>query len=301
VVGLAGDVEGVGADGGVEQREGALVVLVHDGGGRGARYSGGFIERGEEGLALIEAVRRDVSEELELADAVVIAAGVGVDGEGVEGGAEPAGELAVAFFDEAGDVVLQLGPHGDEGRERVSAAAEPGEDGADVGPVFAEVCAVGGRRLAGEEEVSGGGVIDVAVRHGADDGKLVGVAGEEGEVLADIDAGDAGGDGFEEASDFGGGFGLEVPGILVGGAAPHEEEDAGLGASEGGAEVGVGGGAALEELGEREPEEAEAAGAEDIAAGGDVWAGHGGGVNGRRRPWFNYSRMLCQGQKFGLA
>ncbi len=82
------------------------------------------------------------------------------------------------------------------------------------------------RRLAGEQVMSRRRVIDVAVRHRADDRQLVGPPRQERKVFADVDAGDDRRDGPEFAADFGRGFGLQVPRVLMGRPAPHEEQNA---------------------------------------------------------------------------
>ena len=79
-------------------------------------------------------------------------------------------------------------------------------------------------------------------------------------MLADLNAGHIGRDWGEFAADFVWGIRLEVPGVLVGGAAPHEEEDAGLSAAERALIVVACGGAIGEQLWQCQAEQAERAG-----------------------------------------
>src|SRR5687767_14831525 len=77
----------------------------------------------------------------------------------------------------------------------------------------------------------GRGVIDVVVRHRADQRQLPGALGQAREVLADAQSWYGCGNRRELAAVLGRRVGLHVPGVLVRRAAPHEQEDAGLGAA----------------------------------------------------------------------
>jgi hypothetical protein len=58
-----------------------------------------------------------------------------------------------------------------------------------------------------------------------DDDALVHAAGDPGEALADLDAGDVGVDGLELAADLGRGLGLDLPQVLVRRPAAQEDVD----------------------------------------------------------------------------
>ena len=69
-------------------------------------------------------------------------------------------------------------------------------------------------------------MIDVRVRHRADDCQPVGSLGEQRKMLADLGAGHAGGDRLELAADLCRRRWLQIPGLLLGRATPHEEQNA---------------------------------------------------------------------------
>src|ERR1700722_15070461 len=80
---------------------------------------------------------------------------------------------------------------------------------------------------------------------GADDGTLVHARSDLRKHLANLDAGDLGGDRFELAANLGWGLGLDLPHVLVGRAAAQEDVDdrfvparRGAGASFGAEDVG---------------------------------------------------------------
>jgi hypothetical protein len=77
--------------------------------------------------------------------------------------------------------------------------------------------------------------------HRPDHGEVVGDAGGVGEGFAELEAGDAGGDGAEGAADIDGGVGFGVEGLVLGRTSAEEEDDAGFGAAEAGG-AGEGGG-----------------------------------------------------------
>src|SRR5207302_5709274 len=87
----------------------------------------------------------------------------------------------------------------------------------------------------------------------------VGLLRDPREVLADMEPGDGRRDGLELAAVDVGGVGLEVPGVLLRRAAPHEEHDARLRLLR-----PLRGGA--EDVREAEAEQAQRAGAEELAA-----------------------------------
>ena len=74
----------------------------------------------------------------------------------------------------------------------------------------------------------------------ADDDALVHAGGHAREDLADLDAGDVGGDRLELAADFGRGVGLDVPHILVRRSAAQEDVDDRLVPRAGDAGAGLG-------------------------------------------------------------
>ena len=106
-----------------------------------------------------------------------------------------------------------LGHDGPDARVRVDAF---------VRPVF----------LAGEDDLVAVGVVHaavfLAVGDAADDGELVHDLGGQGQVLADVNAGDAGGDGVELAAKLAGRVGLRVPGLVLRRAAALVEDDDGV-------------------------------------------------------------------------
>ncbi len=162
---------------------------------------------------------------------------------------------------------------GDEGGDAFLGRGESIDDGAVGGEEVARVAealVVRRRGVAGEAVVAGGVVVLHGVPQRADEGDLVHDAGAVGQVLADAQAGDAGGDGFVFAADLGGGGGLHVEGVVVAGAAPLVEEDdracAGL--------RGTRGAIAAEPGGRGQAGEAEGADLQEVTAIG--W-GHGVG------------------------
>lgn len=70
------------------------------------------------------------------------------------------------------------------------------------------------------------------MRDRAEDRQFVRASGHVRQMLADERARHAGGDWFELAAELDGGVGLEIPGILLRWAAPHEQEDDSLGLAE---------------------------------------------------------------------
>src|SRR5205807_515729 len=127
-------------------------------------------------------------------------AGGGGEDERVVGLAQVAGRLAVRH-------VAAGAAHGagdeDVGGNLAATALEVAQDAADVGMLDAA-----GEEPAGLHHLMagvvdrGGGVVD-----GADQGELVGQAGQAREDFADLHARNAGGDGPEGAADLGGGIG----------------------------------------------------------------------------------------------
>ena len=110
----------------------------------------------------------------------------------------------------------------------------------------------------------------VVVRQGADDRVAIGQPGQPGEVLADPDAWDAGGDGPELAPHFGGRLGLGVPGVELGRAAPHEQQDARLRPAlrlPPTGRAGVVAGLRREQVAEAEPEDTEPSDAQHASPG----------------------------------
>ncbi|GIW85996.1 MAG: hypothetical protein KatS3mg108_0320 [Isosphaeraceae bacterium] len=157
--------------------------------------------------------------------------------------------------------------------EGAVAGSEFGEDRAGAGEVVGaggdDQAAAEGGVFAGDGLVVAGVVVADGVVDGADDGQVVGLLGQEGEVFAEQQSGGGGLDGLELAADLLGGVGFHVPEVDVGRAALEGEDDerAGAGAA------GFGG---LEEVGEVEAEGGGRADAQEgPAAGGTVWGGAG--------------------------
>ena len=75
----------------------------------------------------------------------------------------------------------------------------------------------------------GGGVIHVAMRHGPNDRELISPLGKQRKVLANLDSGSVGRNRLELTSHFAGSVGFEVPGVLMSGTSPHEQQNARLG------------------------------------------------------------------------
>src|SRR5262249_22660548 len=115
--------------------------------------------------------------------------------------------------------------------------------------------------------VAAGGADD-----GADDDAPVHAGGDLGEGLADLDAGDVGGDGLELAADLGRGLGLDVPRVLVGRAPAEEDVDDGLVPAGRRDAAGLGGRLGAEDVGQGQVEgaEGESADAKEAATGDAV-------------------------------
>ena len=195
------------------------------------------IEAGQEALAILEPVHGDILGQLK-----ILHAGAGRREGPVRGpqvaGLEPLRQAAQA----------------DKGRH-VTVAAQPGYDRAERrmmgGQVDARVVACAGldvRMLLARDD-------------GADAGELVPHLRLQGEVLADLHAGDIGRDRLEFAAILDRGIRLEVIHVDVRRAARQVNQDGGLGSPWSGA---AGAGALPEQLGEREAR-AEGADLEEVA------------------------------------
>jgi len=224
------------------------------------------VETFQQFLPPLEPADRQFRQRRKLGHPVVRLVGVRVDHERIVDRTQPAGELALTVLDEARDVVDQLGTHRDERRQRAAAAAEPRDHGAHRRPLRPPVDAAG-RLRSRQQEVGRGRVVGIAVRHRPHQAELVGLSRQKREVLGNLDAGDVGADRPELAAVFRRSVGLQIPGVLVRGTAPHEKEDAGLGASETLAEPRDRRGrpAAFDEVGKRHPQETEASQAQEVA------------------------------------
>ena len=132
----------------------------------------------------------------------------------------------MALLDEARRAVRDHRHHRDVRRQRPAPAAQLREHRPVVRPVVAD--RPGGRRLAGEQVVRRGQVVDVVVRHRADEAQLVCPLRQQRQVFADLQAGDGRRDRLELAAIHVRRIRLHVPGILLGRPAPHEEHDARL-------------------------------------------------------------------------
>src|SRR5207248_1491363 len=89
-----------------------------------------------------------------------------------------------------------------------------------------------------------------------------GTLGQARQVLADLEAWHRCRDGPEFTAVFHGGGGFGVPGVLLRGAAPHEQEDARAGAPP----WGIGGTTALQQGGQPQSEKAQRARAQELPA-----------------------------------
>ena len=159
--------------------------------------------------------------------------------------------------------------HGDERRGGLVAfSLDRGQRGPDMGMILARnVLAQAGAdplvvRMAGDHPVDAAGVIGVLVAERTHHGELVHLAGELRQVLAHPDAGHVAVDGLEFAADLGRGVGLHVEGVVVRGAAVQKNDQARLRLAEDCVArllVAGGLGLALEQLGQRQAEQPQAA------------------------------------------
>src|SRR5262249_13190887 len=131
-----------------------------------------------------------------------------------------------------------------------------GNDGADAGiDDAADTLAV-----AGVHQVVSRAVVGIAGGHAAQDGHVLHLLSELGQVLADLDAGHAGIDELVLATVF------DIPGVRLGGAAVHPEEDAGLVLGAGRGLFSGAAGQRLEPAGHRGPDHAGGGQPQHIAA-----------------------------------
>ena len=90
-------------------------------------------------------------------------------------------------------------------------------------PIFAKIATTDARnRPAGQDLVSGCGVVHIAVGHRPNNGEPVGLFCELGKVFANRYVGNTCGNRAELAPEFRGGRGLQIPGVLLSRPAPHE-------------------------------------------------------------------------------
>lgn len=122
------------------------------------------IEFGQEVVAQFEALDRDLGLESQFTDLIAREAWICIDNEWIVHGTEPAPELALALFDETGNVIRKLGSHGDEWGKRSSAAVHGGKNRAEMGPLSSFV-RVAGRGFAGQQVVGGQGMISIVMGH----------------------------------------------------------------------------------------------------------------------------------------
>src|SRR5207253_2785823 len=102
---------------------------------------------------------------------------------------------------------------------------QPVDDGEQVGVVGLE--AVDGDREAGEQLLRAAVVAGAGVGQGAQQREAAGDAGVSGQQLAQLQAGDGGGDGFVGAAVLGGGERLGVVGLQVAGPAVQPDHQQG--------------------------------------------------------------------------
>ena len=113
----------------------------------------------------------------------------------------------------------------------------------------------------------------------ADDAELVGLPGQQRQMLGDADAGQRRRDGAELAADLGGGVGLGIEGVVMARAALHPQQDAADGLALGAAGRRRPRRLQAEEAGQRQTQGGQAADAEESAAG---QAGAVGGAAGEQ-------------------
>ena len=136
----------------------------------------------------------------------------------VEGGAQPAGGLAVRHLDAR--VLDRAGDH-HEGRHLVPRAEPLRRHRADV-----RVLLVGPAKPSGLEQLLAG-LVDRrgVVVDRSDERQPVHPGGQPREMLADPDAGNPGGDRPERPPDLGGSIGLGVPRLELAGPADEHQQD----------------------------------------------------------------------------
>ena len=88
-----------------------------------------------------------------------------------------------------------------------------------------------GMRYAGQHGVARRRVRPISVRHRSNDAVFIGASREQWEQLADVSAGDGGGNGFEFAADLGSCGGLRVPCVVLWRPASQEQYQTALGAA----------------------------------------------------------------------
>ena len=93
-------------------------------------------------------------------------------------------------------------------------------------------------------------MIHIVMSHRSDLRKFIHAHSKLGQMFTNLDAGHFSSDGFKLAPVFHGGIGLHIPGILLCGAAPHEENDASLGFAFSGGRAF----ASLKQLGQSQPQ-----------------------------------------------
>ncbi len=205
--------------------------------------------------------------------------GGGFEEEGGALGAHEAGELP---GDGAAGVVDDFVGELDDGGQVVARWKDGVGDGGDGGPVgvlgFARVEAGGHGGAPAEHGHVPLGVLVVGVGEGAAEGPEVAAFGEFGKVLADVEAGGLGRDGFEFAADFLGGVGLHVEALVLGEAAGEEDVDDGFGFRIASRRAGGGGGAEGGKVVDAEAKEADGAG---LNGGAPGEARMGRGMRGR--------------------
>jgi hypothetical protein len=115
-------------------------------------------------------------------------------------------------------------------------------------------------------------MVDVRMMYGTDDGEAVTPLRELGEVLADPDTVDVSPDLSERATVAFRGIRFHVPGVHLGRAAPHEEQDGPLGPTERSPLAGEAcrSGTASEQVRERRPGQRQRPRPQNLPAGSDL-------------------------------
>ncbi len=225
---LLRQIEGTHHVGSGEQAKSACVVRLHRHNVRVLLEAALLLlEAGKELLPATRTQGGKIGVQRQLADVVVGQRAVRVDPHWVIERPQPASPLAVALFDESRSAVRHDRHHRDERRQCTLAAPQHRLNGPVAGPIVRQRAARAGP--AGEQEMRRRRVIDIVMGHGADQCQPMTALGEARQMLADPQTRHGGRDRPKLAAELGRGLGLHVPGILLCGAAPHEEHNTRLG------------------------------------------------------------------------
>ena len=79
---------------------------------------------------------RNLRKRFNFADAIIPARRIGINGQRIPGRTKPSRKLSVALFDEIGNIVLQLWPHGNERRKRITSSPKLRPNRSHMKPVY---------------------------------------------------------------------------------------------------------------------------------------------------------------------